>query len=195
MARTTSSFSSKLYSIRLPLLARGEAVQFSWTQASGFGDNQSPWQLDNVALLFAQETDSLLDTFNRPLQSRAALFYSGGRIEVRNFNIASCVSIVIRVQCICRLVYVTLKMNGCCSLEVIGFYLSMYSPSHFHLALMVYQKHVQLLVSVDQVDTVIILTLGLTGITLAHVYLRSYTWCVCLSYLFYNPQVKVCTHV
>ena len=86
LARTTSSFSSDLYSIRLPLLARGENVQFSWTQASGFADNQSPWQLDNVALLFTHETDSLLlDTFNRPLQSRAALFYSGGRIEVRNF--------------------------------------------------------------------------------------------------------------
>lgn len=90
LARTTSSFSSELYTIRLPLLAQGEDVLFSWTQASGFGDNQSPWQLDNVALLFTQETDSsFLDTFNRPLQSRAALFYSGGRIEVKSLSIAN----------------------------------------------------------------------------------------------------------
>ena len=84
LARTTSSFSSELYSIRLPALARSEGVQFSWTQERGFGDSQSIWQLDNVALLFANEIDSsMLDTFNRPLQSTSVLFYSGGRIEVR----------------------------------------------------------------------------------------------------------------
>ena len=82
--RTTSSFSSELYSIRLPSLAQGESVQFSWTQASGFRSNESVWQLDNIALLFANEINSsLLDTFSRPLQSRFVLFYSGGSIEVR----------------------------------------------------------------------------------------------------------------
>ena len=80
--RTTSS--PDLYTVWLPLLAQAEGVQFSWTQANGFQANEAVWQLDNVAVLFANQIDSpLLDTFTRPASSSLALFYSSGTIEVK----------------------------------------------------------------------------------------------------------------
>jgi len=79
--RTTSS--PDLYTIQLPSLARAEGVQFSWTQASGFQANEAVWQLDNVAMLFANQINAaLLDTFTRPTLSSSVLFYSSGTIEV-----------------------------------------------------------------------------------------------------------------
>jgi len=58
-------------------------VQFSWTQASGFQANEAVWQLDNVAVLFANQINTaLLDTFTRPALSSSVLFYSAGTIEV-----------------------------------------------------------------------------------------------------------------
>jgi len=68
----------------LPSLARAEDVQFSWTQASGFQANEAVWQLDNIAVLFANQLDSaLLDTFTRPALSSSVLFFSSGSIEVK----------------------------------------------------------------------------------------------------------------
>ena len=81
--RTTSS--PDLYTVQLPSLAQAEGVQFSWTQASGFQANEAVWQLDNVAMLFANQIDSaLLDTFTRPALSNSVLFFSSGTIEVNN---------------------------------------------------------------------------------------------------------------
>jgi len=80
--RTTSS--PDLYTVQLPSLAQDEGVQFSWTQASGFQANEAVWQLDNVAVLFANQINTaLLDTFTRPTLSSSVLFYSSGNIEVR----------------------------------------------------------------------------------------------------------------
>ena len=74
---------STLYSVRLPLLARGEGVQFSWTQASGFHTNEEVWQLDNIALLKNYEIHSaLLSSFSGLEQSSSVMFYSGGNVEV-----------------------------------------------------------------------------------------------------------------
>ena len=72
-----------LFSIQLPLLARNEGVQFTWTQADGFQENEEVWQLDNVALLYNNEiTAPQLSTFSEFQQSNFVLFYSGGNIEV-----------------------------------------------------------------------------------------------------------------
>ncbi|XP_065903815.1 reelin-like [Dysidea avara] len=77
---TTSS--PDLYTVQLPSLAQAEDVQFSWTQTSGFQANEAVWQLDNVAILFANQVDSaLLDTFTRPALSSSVLFFSSGTIE------------------------------------------------------------------------------------------------------------------
>lgn len=74
---------STLLSIQLPLFALNEAVQFSWTQTSGFLANEEVWQLDNVALLYTNEINSpLLSTFSRLEQSSSIMFYSGGNVEV-----------------------------------------------------------------------------------------------------------------
>jgi len=79
--RATSS--PDLYTVQLPSLARAEGVQFSWTQTSGFQANEAVWQLDNVAMLFANQINAaLLDTFTRPTLSSSVLFYSSGNIEV-----------------------------------------------------------------------------------------------------------------
>ena len=81
LCRTTSS--PDLYTVQLPSLARAEGVQFSWTQASNFQANEAVWQLDNVAMLFANQINTaLLDTFTRPALSSSVLFYSSGTIEV-----------------------------------------------------------------------------------------------------------------
>ena len=67
----------------LPLFALNEAVQFSWTQASGFHANEEVWQLDNVALLYSNEINSpLLSTFSGLEQSSSIMLYSGGNVEV-----------------------------------------------------------------------------------------------------------------
>lgn len=72
-----------LFSIPLPLLARNEGVQFSWTQADGFQVNEEVWQLDNVALLYSIEINApQLSTFSGLQQSNFVMFYSGGNIEV-----------------------------------------------------------------------------------------------------------------
>lgn len=72
-----------MFSIQLPLLARTERVQFSWTQASGFQVNEDIWQLDNVALLCGNEIDApQLSTFSSSQRSNFVMFYSGGNVEV-----------------------------------------------------------------------------------------------------------------
>ena len=82
LCRTTSS--PDLYTVQLPSLSRAEGVQFSWTQAIGFQANEAVWQLDNVAVLFANQINTaLLDTFTRPTLSSSVLFYSSGNIEVK----------------------------------------------------------------------------------------------------------------
>ena len=69
-------------------------MQFSWTQANGFQANEAVWQLDNVAVLFANQIDSpLLDTFTRPASSSSVLFYSFGTIEVS--SVVSCTGMLI----------------------------------------------------------------------------------------------------
>ena len=74
---------STLLSVQLPILARGEGVQLSWTQTTGFHANEDIWQLDNIALLSSYEIDSpLLSSFSGIEQSSSVMFYSGGIIEV-----------------------------------------------------------------------------------------------------------------
>lgn len=69
--------------MQLPILARGEGVQFYWTQASGFHANEDIWQLDNVALLYSNEIYlPLLSTFSGLEQSSLVMFYTGGNVEV-----------------------------------------------------------------------------------------------------------------
>ena len=72
-----------LFSIQLPLSARNEMIQFSWTQADGFQVNEEVWQLDNIALLYNDEISTpQLSTFSELQQSNFVMFYSGGNIEV-----------------------------------------------------------------------------------------------------------------
>ena len=72
-----------LFSIQLPLSARNEMIQFSWTQADGFQVNEEVWQLDNIALLYNDEINApQLSTFSELQQSNFVMFYSGGNIEV-----------------------------------------------------------------------------------------------------------------
>ena len=74
---------STLYSVQLPLLARGEGVQFTWIQTSGFRANEEVWQLDNIAILNSYElTSPLLSSFSGLEQSNSVMFYSGGNVEV-----------------------------------------------------------------------------------------------------------------
>ena len=79
-----------LFSIQLPLSARTERVQFSWTQESGFQANEDIWQLDNVALLYSSEIDTpQLSTFSSVQQSDFVMFYSGGNVEVMEMAIVA----------------------------------------------------------------------------------------------------------
>ena len=79
--RNTSA--SDLYTLEIPSSARSEGVKFSWTQESGFRINEAVWQLDNVAVLYANEIDSaLLDTFSGTTQASSVMLFSGGSIQV-----------------------------------------------------------------------------------------------------------------
>lgn len=80
-----STTTPALITVQLPLLARSEGVQLSWTQVNGFYMNEEIWQLDNVALLYNNEINSpLLSTFSRSEQSSTVLFNSGGKVKVCN---------------------------------------------------------------------------------------------------------------
>ena len=73
-----------LITIQLPLSARNEEVQFSWTQADGFQVNEEVWQLDNVALLYNEEINTpRLDNSSESQQLNFVMFYSGGNVEVK----------------------------------------------------------------------------------------------------------------
>ena len=73
-----------LITIQLPLSARSEEVQFSWTQADGFQVNEEVWQLDNVALLYNEEINTpRLDNSSESQQLNFVMFYSGGNVEVK----------------------------------------------------------------------------------------------------------------
>ena len=61
----------------MPLNARADAVQISWMQVNRSAYNTGVWQLDNVAILYSSE----IETLSSPI-----LFYSGGTIEVRNIR-------------------------------------------------------------------------------------------------------------
>ena len=80
----TYSLATNLHSVRLPAHACTEGTQISWTQADGFTNNTGVWQLDNVAVLYANELEaSLLDTFTSDVSLSSILFYSGGTIQVK----------------------------------------------------------------------------------------------------------------
>ena len=82
------SINTEFYSIPLPLNARADSIQISWTQVNSLDNNIGVWQLDNVIMLYANELDTpILDTFNSHMSSSPVLLYSGGSIKVRSLSI------------------------------------------------------------------------------------------------------------
>ena len=96
------------------MLARGERIQFSWNQLSGFIADEEIWQLDNVALLYSTTINSsLVGTFSGLEESTSIMLYSGGIIEV--INIFMIIIHVTKNTIFCKLLTVE-NFRGICGL-------------------------------------------------------------------------------